>query len=563
MLYAAPEQILGLSTIDHRADIYSLGCILFEWETGRPPFMGIDHMEVARQHVQAAPPKLGGVPGKTNLGLENVIACCLEKDPGRRFQDYDSLAQAMLSVAKHKNFRVTDFRPAERYHRAKLGSDELQKQLAAVKYSPQGYAWIDEKEMLKHLDQAMAESALGNYAKAAKILAPFYVIEMCRKVRFWAISHIIAMNYGLFLCQSQAGQLEAVAVFESLLGAEPKPPEFFVNYSLALLRSGDFKKTEAVARQGLIANPNDTELIGNLSIGLRGQGKFIEALDAVEKRLAISRDVHALEEAGNTLKDLGDAREEDWPKATGYYKSALAYLTEAKKLNPRYMVARVAMAMVLRKLYRFGDASDECQAIREFAENRSQVETGACLMAELLSDVRKYGECVEFCDKWIPTLTISVHRTWMERMRACVLVDHFMIGMEREGVRAMQEQAVLFFQSQTSSPQTPSAKDLLYWARINEWMGHPKQALEIAERAVHIAPRGWEAFGYKAQFLSRLGNHEDAILAAQKSIELAPYRPEPIDNLVRIHQCAGNLKSADAARIKADEIFTLRKRLCA
>lgn len=363
-LYAAPEQILGLSTVDHRADIYSLGCMLFEWETGRPPFWGRSCMEIAQQQVQVPPPKLGGLFRKTTLGLENVIARCLEKDPGKRFQDYNSLAHAMLDVAQRRGFHAEDCHLTERYLRAKPGSDELQNQLKAIEYSPQGYAWVENEKIQKHVDQAMAEAALGNYARAANILAPFYIADRCRKGRDWTICHSVAVNYGLFLCQSQANQHEAAGVFESLLGAEPKPPEFFVNYSLALLRSQEFAKAESVARQGLVTNPKDGDLLGNLSNALRLQGKLKEALNAVEQRLAIDKSIHALEEAGNIMKDLGDAHEEDWPKATDYYKSALVYLMDAKKLNPRYLVARVAMAMVMRKLYRFGDASDECQSIR-------------------------------------------------------------------------------------------------------------------------------------------------------------------------------------------------------
>ncbi|MBK6407054.1 MAG: protein kinase [Holophagales bacterium] len=49
--FAAPEQLLGSSTVDHRADIYSLGCILFALEAGRPPFEGA----IATAHCQTAP----------------------------------------------------------------------------------------------------------------------------------------------------------------------------------------------------------------------------------------------------------------------------------------------------------------------------------------------------------------------------------------------------------------------------------------------------------------------------------------------------------------------------
>ena len=55
--YMAPEQILG-KKVDERADIYSLGVILYEMLTGEPPYHRGDHMAVMYQHVQgkAKPP---------------------------------------------------------------------------------------------------------------------------------------------------------------------------------------------------------------------------------------------------------------------------------------------------------------------------------------------------------------------------------------------------------------------------------------------------------------------------------------------------------------------------
>jgi serine/threonine protein kinase len=81
IFYASPEQIVGSKTIDYRSDIYSLGCILFEWETGHPPFIGKTPEEIAFQHLYQEPPRLGRRFRSTTFGAEKLIARCLEKDP--------------------------------------------------------------------------------------------------------------------------------------------------------------------------------------------------------------------------------------------------------------------------------------------------------------------------------------------------------------------------------------------------------------------------------------------------------------------------------------------------
>src|SRR5437899_11410317 len=52
--YMAPEQARG-EIVDARADVYAVGCMLFEALTGRPPFLGESPIAVALQHVEAAP----------------------------------------------------------------------------------------------------------------------------------------------------------------------------------------------------------------------------------------------------------------------------------------------------------------------------------------------------------------------------------------------------------------------------------------------------------------------------------------------------------------------------
>ena len=88
--YMAPEQILG-KKVDERADIYSLGVIMYELFTGVPPYSRGDHMSVMYQHVQgkARPPiEINkGLP----MDLNNLVVKCMSLDKAKRSQSMDEL----------------------------------------------------------------------------------------------------------------------------------------------------------------------------------------------------------------------------------------------------------------------------------------------------------------------------------------------------------------------------------------------------------------------------------------------------------------------------------------
>ena len=92
--YMAPEQILG-KKVDERADVYSLGVILYEMLTGEPPYHRGDHMAVMYQHVQGkAKPPIEVNPG-IPPGLSEIVAKAMTVDKARRFQTMDELRSAL------------------------------------------------------------------------------------------------------------------------------------------------------------------------------------------------------------------------------------------------------------------------------------------------------------------------------------------------------------------------------------------------------------------------------------------------------------------------------------
>jgi serine/threonine-protein kinase len=88
--YMAPEQILG-KKVDERADIYSLGVILYELLTGVPPYSRGDHMSVMYQHVQgkARPPI--DINKQLPVELNNLVVKCMALDKAKRAQSMDEL----------------------------------------------------------------------------------------------------------------------------------------------------------------------------------------------------------------------------------------------------------------------------------------------------------------------------------------------------------------------------------------------------------------------------------------------------------------------------------------
>lgn len=96
--YVSPEQIRGSSRVDHRADLYSVGVMLFEMAVGRLPFADEPDFDVMDAHLRRPPPMPSSLNPAVSPGLEAVILQALEKDPGDRFQSADAMRQALLEV---------------------------------------------------------------------------------------------------------------------------------------------------------------------------------------------------------------------------------------------------------------------------------------------------------------------------------------------------------------------------------------------------------------------------------------------------------------------------------
>ncbi len=97
--YLSPEQAQG-ADVDGRADIYAVGCILFECLIGRPPFEGDRAIDIVQQHMQSPSPSICEVEPASDFPreLDTIIAKALSKKPEQRFNSMSELRDALLSV---------------------------------------------------------------------------------------------------------------------------------------------------------------------------------------------------------------------------------------------------------------------------------------------------------------------------------------------------------------------------------------------------------------------------------------------------------------------------------
>ena len=96
--YMAPEQILG-KKVDHRADIYSIGVIVYEMLTGTPPYTKGDHMSVMYQHVQGKAKLCEELNPAIPPALAAVVRKAMEVDKLKRFNSMDELREALERAA--------------------------------------------------------------------------------------------------------------------------------------------------------------------------------------------------------------------------------------------------------------------------------------------------------------------------------------------------------------------------------------------------------------------------------------------------------------------------------
>ncbi|MEN8259998.1 MAG: serine/threonine-protein kinase [Pseudomonadota bacterium] len=133
-LYMSPEQITKPKSIDHRTDVYSVGCIFYEMLTGRPPFLpgpegrGDTDFAIKQAHVKEMPVPPSELRPDIPPDLDRLILWALEKDPNQRIpgcQEFSRLlSEPGTRIGKQSHFDgvISFFRSAACFIKRKIYS---------------------------------------------------------------------------------------------------------------------------------------------------------------------------------------------------------------------------------------------------------------------------------------------------------------------------------------------------------------------------------------------------------------------------------------------------------
>ncbi|MFD0362864.1 serine/threonine-protein kinase [Nocardia sp. GCM10030253] len=99
LAYTAPEQLMA-QAVDHRADVYALGCTLYELLTGGKPFPRATAVSVMQAHLQDPPPCPTAVNPALPPAIDNVVARAMAKNPDDRYPSCGALANAAAAALR-------------------------------------------------------------------------------------------------------------------------------------------------------------------------------------------------------------------------------------------------------------------------------------------------------------------------------------------------------------------------------------------------------------------------------------------------------------------------------
>lgn len=571
--YASPEQLLGAPDLDYRTDIYSLGCVMYEWESGHCPFTGATAEEIALKHLFEAPRQLAGFLKKTAFGAEAIIHACLEKEPRNRPADYAFFDHALERAALALGVRYESFRPKLRFEMPMVGAGEwvqqIRSHLDGNDKPATPYHIVEYSDIEKFVREAQALAGVGDYRKAIEIYASLFVPEMVSAVPDFPYNQHAAIGYAYCLIELGRDE-EAINTLNCLAGAREKPVEYFANLSLAQLRHSNYHAAANVAAEGLRLFPNHPDLIGNLLNAQTAIGAFAQAAETAKIRLTQNRDVHALTEVAVLHCKYGDSiREVDWPLAVKNFKYAVNLLREAKDLNPRYLVARLQLPIVLEMMTAYGQCSDELAAVKDLPFHFLDRIFLAYLFARCLDRVNDHKGCWEFCDNWLKKIAElneangvpRHHVVRLERVRAVTIADGYCIGKMKDDQRVIAPVAAEFFSHIVHDRELREPGDFSYLARLHEWMEEYDHAHAVLTEAQSLYPQYWEVPFQQAAFRVRSGDFREAAGPAEKATQLAPWKTQTWKLLAEIHTRLKNAAPAAAATKRAEAVQRVRDQL--
>ena len=416
--YMAPEQFSDAKSVDHRADIYSFGIILYLMVTGNKyPYRINNNLpdigkEYFRMHAQEKPLAV-------DSPLMSIITKCLEKKAGFRYRDYDDLLNDLKALGKRLNINIPSqvhvskedealYAKAQSY----VALGDSNKALAFIdeytkSYPENACGWTEKGRI--HLERGENAQALAATRKSLEVnpynthawnnlgialnrsSTPITEIKKAyTKALYFDPYNTAAMMNLAGLLALHKEYAEAAALTGKALKLRPDKPLTLLKAN-ALIKDIIDEKHFAIAETLLTewteARPADTDAWLNLGLMFFNRRYLNGATQCFKQVLKLKpNDIETLELLAQTLVDIGRLDE------------ALPYLDKALVFEPQFVAAWITKGNVLDMLGRSEDAIDCYDKVLAIDSRATSALGNKCIA---LGAMGRNEEALSCADKWL------------------------------------------------------------------------------------------------------------------------------------------------------------------
>ena len=491
--YMAPEQFMDSSAVDHRADIYSLGVIIYMMISGgKMPIVPVANsdepfMQWALAHHRHRIATL-------DHPLMHFAEKCLEKDASRRFQSYDEILASVGQACRKHDFPVPqDEQDAD---------SEFQRQWSiAMSLTNLGRAEEAITKLLQMADRwpesSQVHTELGRaYKILRKLPEAFQATE--KSLKLYAYSTAAWNNLGGILTHlNRSG--DAKNAYRKALQIEPENTGAMIGLAQLLMADGELKEAKQMCESALFWRPEKPSVLTVASSCLMQCGEANQALQLLEKLVLLPPD----------SKDL---------------------FSDFKQQASWFNLARCRHSL--------GDAAGCMQALREALKHGEDVET-LTFAAQVFAEAGKSDEALPYLDK---ALAINPQSIWAWNNKSVVLHalgrNNEALGCCNEALGIDSQFAAAWFNkgnvfvalARNEEALDCYEKALAIDARIaNAWVGRGNlldmrgrsdEAIACYDKALAIEPRNGSAWSNKGVTLNAKGRHEEALACHDKALQI-------------------------------------------
>jgi len=194
MGYMSPEQAQGKTReIDHRSDIFSFGCILFEAITGQKAFAGKDQIEVLNKIIREPAPPVAAFNPDAPADLQRIVRRCLAKDPDERYQTIKDVVLELKEVRREMQENAATTMPSVSSAASSEARTMWQSETTRVQSAPPVTAEPPSSPSTRASSAEFIVSELKQH-KTATVISAVVVLVLVAAVAFGIRSYLHAEN---------------------------------------------------------------------------------------------------------------------------------------------------------------------------------------------------------------------------------------------------------------------------------------------------------------------------------------------------------------------------------